>query len=445
MDIVLRESERLNTTIRSFLAYARPQRFAIARFDLRRALNDTALLLRNSAEVARAAHHRRRSARPTSCGTRPTKGRSSRSSGTSRPTACAPCRTAAGCGCRPRSTPSRRRGHHGAGRRHRHSARGARRAVPAVPRQLRQGQRPRPGDRPPHRDRLPRRDSGQLASRAPARPCRCACRRGRRSPHEPRTEPAVDQRRRARAPPRILVVDDERSMRELLAIVLRREGYEVLLAENGRAAIETLEREPVDLLISDIKMPDMSGVDVLRAAKQRRSGHPRHHDHGVRVDRDRGRSDAARRLRLPEQAVRRRSAQDEGAREDREPAAAAGERAAEADARAVAPVLEHHRPQRGDARRVQDDRDRRPHQQHDPADRRVGHRQGARRAGDSFPFAAPRQADGVAQLRRDAGDAARVGALRPHARRVHRRRQRTRRGCSRSPRRARSSSTRSAR
>jgi two-component system response regulator PilR (NtrC family) len=68
--------------------------------------------------------------------------------------------------------------------------------------------------------------------------------------------------------PRILVVDDERSMRELLAIVLRREGYEVTLAENGRAAVEVLEREPVDILISDIKMPDMSGVDVLRAAKQ---------------------------------------------------------------------------------------------------------------------------------------------------------------------------------
>jgi two-component system, NtrC family, response regulator PilR len=67
---------------------------------------------------------------------------------------------------------------------------------------------------------------------------------------------------------RILVVDDERSMRELLAIVLRREGYEVLLAENGRSAIETLEREPVDLLISDIKMPDLTGVEVLRAAKR---------------------------------------------------------------------------------------------------------------------------------------------------------------------------------
>jgi two-component system response regulator PilR (NtrC family) len=70
-----------------------------------------------------------------------------------------------------------------------------------------------------------------------------------------------------RPAPRILVVDDERSMRELLSIVLRREGYHVLLAESGAAAIETLEREPVDLLISDIKMPDVSGVEVLRAAK----------------------------------------------------------------------------------------------------------------------------------------------------------------------------------
>jgi len=51
MDIVLRESERLNGSIRSFLSYARPQRFEIARFDVRRALNDAALLLRNSAEV----------------------------------------------------------------------------------------------------------------------------------------------------------------------------------------------------------------------------------------------------------------------------------------------------------------------------------------------------------------------------------------------------------
>jgi two-component system response regulator PilR (NtrC family) len=67
---------------------------------------------------------------------------------------------------------------------------------------------------------------------------------------------------------RILVVDDERSMRELLAIVLKREGHDVLLADNGRSAVEMLEREPIELLISDIRMPDMSGVEVLGAAQR---------------------------------------------------------------------------------------------------------------------------------------------------------------------------------
>src|SRR5919206_471225 len=51
MDIVLRESERLNSTIRSFLAYARPQRFAISDVDVRRVLTDTAALLENNAEL----------------------------------------------------------------------------------------------------------------------------------------------------------------------------------------------------------------------------------------------------------------------------------------------------------------------------------------------------------------------------------------------------------
>jgi two-component system sensor histidine kinase PilS (NtrC family) len=51
MDIVLRESERLNETIRSFLAYAKPQRFSVSRLDVTKTVNDTALLLRNSAEL----------------------------------------------------------------------------------------------------------------------------------------------------------------------------------------------------------------------------------------------------------------------------------------------------------------------------------------------------------------------------------------------------------
>ena len=77
-----------------------------------------------------------------------------------------------------------------------------------------------------------------------------------------------NQEPRTADPRRVLVVDDERSMRELLSIVLRREGYDVTLAENGRMALDQLDRARFDLLISDIKMPDMSGVDVLRAAKR---------------------------------------------------------------------------------------------------------------------------------------------------------------------------------
>ena len=70
------------------------------------------------------------------------------------------------------------------------------------------------------------------------------------------------------ARPRILVVDDEPSMRDMLRIVLRRDGYDVMVAENGRDALGVLERERVDLLLSDIRMADLSGVDVLRAARQ---------------------------------------------------------------------------------------------------------------------------------------------------------------------------------
>ena len=67
---------------------------------------------------------------------------------------------------------------------------------------------------------------------------------------------------------RVLVVDDERSMRELLSIVLRRDGYDVLLASDGKVAVDTLKRERVDVLITDIRMPEMNGVDVLREAKR---------------------------------------------------------------------------------------------------------------------------------------------------------------------------------
>ena len=82
------------------------------------------------------------------------------------------------------------------------------------------------------------------------------------------TELQTDSPAAVQAPARVLVVDDERSMRELLSIVLRRDGYDVLIAADGAAAIELLRRERVDILITDIRMPHMNGVDLLREAKR---------------------------------------------------------------------------------------------------------------------------------------------------------------------------------
>jgi two-component system, NtrC family, response regulator PilR len=69
-------------------------------------------------------------------------------------------------------------------------------------------------------------------------------------------------------PPRILLVDDEPSIRQLLSYRLKREGFDVVPAENGREAVKRIQAGGIDLLVSDIRMPDMSGVEVLRAAKE---------------------------------------------------------------------------------------------------------------------------------------------------------------------------------
>ncbi len=66
---------------------------------------------------------------------------------------------------------------------------------------------------------------------------------------------------------RILVVDDERSMREMLAILLKREGHEVSVAESGRGAIDLQNEKAFDLVVSDARMPDIDGLEVLRHAR----------------------------------------------------------------------------------------------------------------------------------------------------------------------------------
>lgn len=68
--------------------------------------------------------------------------------------------------------------------------------------------------------------------------------------------------------PKILIVDDELSMRELLERVFRREGYNVSVAENGIRALELIRSNDFDLVISDVKMPNLGGMELLMQCRE---------------------------------------------------------------------------------------------------------------------------------------------------------------------------------
>ena len=67
---------------------------------------------------------------------------------------------------------------------------------------------------------------------------------------------------------KILIVDDERGILDTLKILFRSEGFQVSVADSGRKALEALEKERPDLVLSDIKMPGAGGLDVLKKAKE---------------------------------------------------------------------------------------------------------------------------------------------------------------------------------
>jgi len=72
----------------------------------------------------------------------------------------------------------------------------------------------------------------------------------------------------------ILVVDDEQGYRDLLFMELSGQGYTVMPAANGFEALEILKREEVNLIITDMKMPKMDGLDIVIASRQLRPGIP---------------------------------------------------------------------------------------------------------------------------------------------------------------------------
>lgn len=67
---------------------------------------------------------------------------------------------------------------------------------------------------------------------------------------------------------KVLVVEDDRDLRQLFARVLQRSGYETLEAGDGQQALEVLEREYVDVIISDIMMPVMDGYELVRSLRE---------------------------------------------------------------------------------------------------------------------------------------------------------------------------------
>jgi two-component system, OmpR family, KDP operon response regulator KdpE len=69
-------------------------------------------------------------------------------------------------------------------------------------------------------------------------------------------------------PPRILIVDDEPSLLATIAPLLRSRGYDVTTAMSGRAAIEAAERDRPDLIVLDLGLPDVDGVEVCRAIRE---------------------------------------------------------------------------------------------------------------------------------------------------------------------------------
>lgn len=67
---------------------------------------------------------------------------------------------------------------------------------------------------------------------------------------------------------KIMTVDDSPTIRQMLSVALKGAGYEVVEAVNGQDALQKLEAEPVNMLITDLNMPQMDGIDLVRRVRQ---------------------------------------------------------------------------------------------------------------------------------------------------------------------------------
>jgi CheY-like chemotaxis protein len=73
---------------------------------------------------------------------------------------------------------------------------------------------------------------------------------------------------------RILVIDDQTQVRAAVSLALRAKGFDVVTAENGHAGLRTFKASPFDLVIADIFMPEMDGVKLIKALRERNPNLP---------------------------------------------------------------------------------------------------------------------------------------------------------------------------
>ena len=142
--------------------------------------------------------------------------------------------------------------------------------------------------------------------------------------------------------PSLLIVDDESAILDTLRILLKNEGFEVLTAQGGKAGLEQLKNAAPDIVLTDVRMPQVSGIDILTAVREQDPETPvilMTAQASLQIGHPGG--ERRRVLLHPEAVFQRRSGRDLPARR-RAPAAPGREQAAQAGdpaARAV-PVRE---------------------------------------------------------------------------------------------------------
>jgi CheY-like chemotaxis protein len=88
---------------------------------------------------------------------------------------------------------------------------------------------------------------------------------GRLQPNEADDQVANREKGKAMRSATVLIIEDDAFVRTLLAQVLKEDGYQVCEADNGRRGVERFHAQPVDLVITDLEMPELNGLEVILA------------------------------------------------------------------------------------------------------------------------------------------------------------------------------------